>query len=62
MGIIGMKWGTRKEETFTVTESLDSLTQQLLLANKMNAADILHRQDALTTEDYHEFLFEVLQQ
>lgn len=59
-GIAGMKWDTR--EFNDVASSLDDLTKQLMLANQMNAADILHRQKVIDTADYQEFLLKVFRQ
>lgn len=60
-GIIGMNWGVRKKDLKLdeVAMSLDDLTEQILLANKLTAAAILHQQGALETEKYHEFLTDI---
>lgn len=53
-GITGMKWSARR--TTELAEAVDGLTQQMLLANQMNAAHILVKQGALSVNDYSLFL------
>lgn len=61
LSIIGKKkdnsWKDLKLDE--VAMSLDDLTEQILLANKLTAAAILHQQGALETEEYHEFLTDI---
>ena len=57
-GIKGKKW-SNVIKLDDVAMSVDDLTEQMLLANKLRAAEILHQQEAMATDDYQKFLWQV---